>query len=153
MNKTILSVALLAVSGLFTACQTLPYQPYAREVKKKPTESGIIALKAEHRDEDRQKAQSMMSMNCGQKTVKVLEEGEVVTGTNTVASAQARNVRGTQDQQVGSLFGMPVLAKGQASGEDTTVSSATTQMKEWQISYECVAEATAAPSKKVKMKK
>lgn len=137
MKKALLPLLLVATAAAMFGCQTMPYQPYAREVKKRPGDGGQIALKTEHRDEDRQKATMLMNSNCGTKAVKVLEEGEVVTGTATNATQQARDVRGQQGQQVGTLFGMPVVSGAQAGGTDSSVSSTTTQLKEWQIVYEC----------------
>jgi hypothetical protein len=76
------SVAAGAIVFL-SACQTMPYQPYARNVKVEPQAGGVVALKLEHQDEDRAKAQSMMANNCAGNAVKVLEEGETVIGTET----------------------------------------------------------------------
>ena len=47
MAATAFSILVMA------GCQTMPYQPYAREVKRQPGNGGEIALKQEHRDEDR----------------------------------------------------------------------------------------------------
>ena len=71
------------------------YQPYARNVKKKPGKSGIIALKTEQRQEDQDLAKSMMSQNCGSQTAKIIEEGEVAIGTVTqgVKTSQAATKR------------------------------------------------------------
>ena len=41
------------------SCATV-YTPQARDVKRKPKVNGVIALNTTHRDEDRQKADSMM---------------------------------------------------------------------------------------------
>lgn len=123
---------------IISSCQTLPYQPYARDVKKKPQTNGIIALKAEHRDEDRAKADVMMRANCGSAPVKVIEEGEVVIGQESVTNANTSQQRGQESEQVGSFFGLPVMAGGKDPSQTTTAKVATTQVKEWQIHYECV---------------
>lgn len=121
-------------------CQTMPYQPYARDVKKKPQTGGTIALHSEHRDEDRAKATQMMSSTCGSNEVKVVEEGEVVVGQTTNTNANQNSNYGNK-QQVGTLFGMPVTSGSDAS-TNTNSTATTTQLKEWQITYECVAAAT-----------
>jgi len=131
-------IIIFFISSLFlTACQTMPYQPYARDVKKKPAQSGIIALKPEHRDEDRNKAQSMMQSNCGTLPVKVLEEGEVVVGQESTTDSNTTKNQGEKSSQVGSLFGLPLMSSGKDPSESTTAKVSTTQLKEWQISYEC----------------
>ncbi len=142
MKKIILSSALfLAVVG----CQTMPYQPYARDVKRKPKQGGLIALKLEHRDEDRAKAQTMMESNCNPAPVNVLEEGEVAVGQETKSSGNTSYDQGTKDQQVGTLFGLPLVSSGQKPSNSTETSSTTVAVKEWQISYECE---SSAPAKK-----
>lgn len=122
----------------FAACQTVPYQPYARDVKKKPAQNGVIALKAEHRDEDRTKATAMMSQNCGELPVKILEEGEVVIGQEQTTNSNTSKNAGESSSQVGSLFGIPVMSGGRDPSENTNSKVSTSQLKEWQISYECV---------------
>jgi len=139
MNLLKISFA-LAFLGI-VGCQTMPYQPYARDVKKKPQAGGVIALHTEHRDEDRAKATQMMSSNCGSSEVKVLEEGEVVVGQSTNTNANQNSNYGNK-QQVGTLFGLPVTSGSDAS-TNTNSTATTTQLKEWQINYECVAAATA----------
>lgn len=133
--KTILSKAILVLA--MSSCQTT-YNPYAREVKKLPKQKGTIALKSEHRPEDRQKAEGLMTSNCAPQGYNVLEEGEVVTGQQTKSNTNETN-RDDSRQEVGSLFGIPVVG-GQASGKESQQSSMTTQLKEWQISYECQTE-------------
>src|ERR1035437_9949065 len=111
MTKLMRFAVLLPLLAL-GACQTAPYQPYAREIKKKPGASGLIALKPEHRDEDRAKAQSMMDANCGTRAIKITEEGEVVVGTSTSSSAHETQRAGSEGSQVGSFFGMPITSGG-----------------------------------------
>jgi hypothetical protein len=126
-----------------TACQTMPYQPYAREVKKKPNAGGIVALKVENRDEDRQKAQLMMANTCGSSPVKVIEEGEVAVGQSTSSSAVKEQNAGSKPVNMGTLFGLPVTSGGANPNEETSTNSVTTALKEWQISYECEGKKTA----------
>lgn len=103
MKKILLSfTAILFVSS----CQTLPYQPYARDVKKKPAQNGVIALKAEHRDEDRAKATVMMQSNCGPTPVKVLEEGEVVIGQESTTNSTTSKNAGESSVSMGSFLGL-----------------------------------------------
>ena len=107
------------------------YQPYARNVKKRPGKSGIIALKPVHRMEDQNLAQTMMAQNCGSKVATILEEGEVKVGTVTqgVKTSQASTKR-----SAGKFFGIP-LTTGSGPSENTT--STTLEKKEWQITYKC----------------
>lgn len=131
-------VILIPLSLLLNACQSLPYQPYARNVKQKSNINGIIALKPEHRDEDRQKAMTMMQANCQALPVKIIEEGEVVIGQESTTNSNTSKSRGTGTQQVGSLFGIPMVAEGHDPSESTASKVLMTQVKEWQINYECV---------------
>ncbi len=126
---------LLALAAV--GCQTLPYQPYARDVKRKPMESGIVALKLEHRDEDRAKATEMMAANCGTKKPVILEEGEVVVGQTTQTNGNTDYHRGSSGKQVGSLFGMPITSGASNPGNSTSETATTNAIKEWQIAYNC----------------
>jgi hypothetical protein len=141
MTSRILSLAAMVL--VLAGCQAMPYQPYARDVKKKPQTSGVIALKTEHRDEDRQKAEGMMQSNCGQLPVKVLEEGEVAVGQTTTGNATETKDQGSAGTQAGSLFGIPLMTGQKDPSKNTATSSTTTNVTEWQISYECT-----TPSKK-----
>lgn len=124
----ILLTALLFV----TSCaDLLKYRPYARNVKKKPHRSGVIALKIEHRKEDRDLAMSYMKENCGRKKVEITDEGEVVIGTTTSSSTDS--YKGGK-KKVGSFFGIPVTSTSAGSEKST---STTLQQKEWQITYKC----------------
>ena len=51
-------------AALFSSCVTVPYRPQAREVKKLPGKGGIVALKSNHREEDRAFAEQKMENNC-----------------------------------------------------------------------------------------
>ena len=130
-------VYLVTVALFFTACQTMPYQPYARDVKRLPNQGGVIALKTEHRDEDRTKAESMMKKNCGNAAVKINEEGEVTVGQTTSGSAKETKDAGSDGLKLGSLFGVPVMSGASDPSKNTATTSTTTAVKEWQISYEC----------------
>lgn len=138
---------LILVSSMFvallTSCQSMPYQPYARDVKRKPNQNGIIALKVGHRDEDRQKATSMMATNCGSAKVNVIEEGEVVIGQESTTNSNTSKNAGSQGTQVGSFLGLPVVSGGVDPSESTTGKVSTTAVKEWQISYECLTKKSA----------
>lgn len=129
-------IAILAAAVLF-GCQTMPYQPYARDVKKMPNKGGIIALHTEHRDEDRAKADMMMKKNCGDTPVKITEEGEVAVGQTTTGNATETKDAGSQGQKVGSLFGMPIMSGAADPSKNTSSTTTTTAVKEWQIAYEC----------------
>ena len=132
--KTNKMISITSMLFALQACQTI-YVPQARDVKRKPHVGGVIALKTEHRDEDRQKADSIMKSNCGNLSIKILEEGEVVTGQETKTTGNETN-RDDSRSNVGSLFGIP-LTSGSAAGKETQQSATISQLKEWQISYEC----------------
>lgn len=136
--RNLVRICLPAALGLAVfGCQTVPYQPYARDVKKKPGKEGVIALRQENRPEDRALADKMMTQNCAGKEVKVLEEGEVVIGEKTKSSGSESHVPGQKSQTVGTLFGLPVTSGGRNSGTESSSESEKVQLKEWQISYEC----------------
>jgi hypothetical protein len=136
------AVALLAMVG----CQTMPYQPYARDVKKRPQAGGVVALKAEHRDEDKAKAFDMMKSNCGNEGYKVTEEGEVVVGQTTASTATENTDYG--GKKTGTLFGLPITSGSDKSASTNTVAS-TTQLKEWQMTYECLTSTDSEKDKAV----
>jgi hypothetical protein len=139
---------------LIVACATVPYEPYAREVKKKPREGGTIALKTEHRPEDRARADYLMSANCGTgASVNVAEEGEVVVGEKTSSSSNKHQQAARQES--GFTIGGIAFASGDGrpAGENTNTESSTTQLKEWHIAYNCVADAAPAKTKKSVSKK
>jgi hypothetical protein len=122
---------LLGFLMLSSCAGMMEYRPYARNVKRKPGKAGVVALRLEHRKEDRVLAKSMMKENCDTKKVSILDEGEVVIGTITNSSNQSRKGGSTQ---VASLFGIPVTS---SSADSQTSNSTTTQKKEWQMQYKC----------------
>jgi hypothetical protein len=138
-KEMISKIELKLVAGAFllclSACQTMPYQGQAREVKKKPKESGVISLKENFRDEDRAIAEMKMNNNCAPNAVRILEEGEAVVGQKVLTDSRDTH-RDNSQAQVGSLFGVPVMS-GDAGGKDSSSSSTTVALKEWQISYQC----------------
>ena len=135
MKTKNLLLATFATLGLLTSCQTVPYQGQARETKKKPQESGIITLKENFRDEDRQKAEEKMKTNCSPLMFRIVEEGEIVVGQK-IDTGTSETKRDDTRSEVGSLFGIPVIA-GENGGKDMNSSSTTTNLREWQISYVC----------------
>jgi len=147
------SVQALIVGAAFvlTGCQTVPYQGEARDVKRKPQEEGIVSIPLNFRDEDRNKATQKMQSNCAPGSYKVTEEGEVAVGQEVKSSAKETE-RASTKKQVGSLFGMPITS-GEAAGKDVSSSQTVTQIKEWQISYKCVAAATDTATGTAKAKK
>ena len=139
---------------VLASCVTMPYQPYAREVVKKPNTGGTIALKIEHRDEDRTKAMDIIQRNCGAHTFEIKEEGETVVGQSTTSNATENHQAGNQ-QTVGTFLGMPVTT-GTGPTTQTNTTATTTEIKEWRITYECVkpvANAATATSEKPAPKK
>jgi hypothetical protein len=153
--KIFLGLVILAIIG----CQSLPYQPYARDVKKRPQQSGLIALNLNHRTEDSALAHKMMSTNCGPLKVKVIEEGEVVIGEKTTSNSNQRYESGESDAYVGNFFGMPVVSSGKDPATKTSSEASRVQIKEWQINYECeddiknTASSDISNSKQQKIKK
>lgn len=148
MLLTPLYVVLLFSVG----CATLPYEPYARVVKVRTAQGGTIALHSEHRTEDRAKADTMMMTNCGTNaSPQVMEEGEMVVGEKTDSSTQQSN-----NYHSNPAFKVGALTFGSTPSNTTTGSSFTTQLKEWHITYQCVANTSddAAPvAKRTKKKK
>lgn len=142
-NKVLLGSAILFA---FVGCQTVPYQPYARLVKKRPGDGGVIAVTMAHQAEDMPKANEMMAQNCGEGNYKVTEEGEVVVGSTTEGTASQTHDAGRPGQQVGTLFGMPVTSGGRDASNNTRTQTTTSAVKEWQITYECKGAAAAAPA-------
>jgi hypothetical protein len=134
-------LTLTGISILFmVGCQTAPYQGEARDVKRKPQTEGIVAIKMNHRDEDRQKADEKMKSNCAPYPVQVLEEGEVAIGETTKTDGKETNRASTESST--RFLGMN-LASGEASGKNVSSSATTTKVKEWQISYKCERKPTA----------
>ncbi len=141
---------LLGLSVLFTlaSCATGPYKPYAREVKKKPGVEGTISLKTNHVPEDRTYAESLMAKNCGQGTVNIVEESEVVVGTTTTSNANSHQERETTGYE---MKGFKFMKPTERDVDHTTVSSTSTSLKEWHINYTCktaTAPAAAPAAKK-----
>ena len=137
---------LLAVTGLFamTACQTVPYQGEARDVKRRPQEGGVVAIARKFRPEDRTKADEAMRSNCAPNGFKIVEEGEVTTGQEVTGNTRETN-RANTETQVGSLWGIPITS-GDRGGKDSQTSSVSRDIKEWQISYNCEKPAAVTPA-------
>jgi hypothetical protein len=129
--KNIILLATIVGAILLTGCADLfKYKPYAREVKRKSSEGGVIALKADYRDEDRALADTLMKRTCGAETIRVTEEGEVAVGTATSGGSSSRKGEKSQTRFAGLNF--------DTSTDDTTQStSQTTELREWRINYEC----------------
>ncbi len=130
-------IALLLLAMTISACQTVPYQGQARDVKRRPGDGGVVVIKVDHRPEDRGVAEQKMRSNCGGLEVRIESEEEVVVGQKTEGSSRDTK-READKHQVGTLFGVP-LVSGDAGGVDSQTSTTTTQLKEWQIVYKCVA--------------
>ena len=125
--------ALLAVAS----CATQPYQGQARNVKMKPGQGGVVAISPDNRSEDRTKAEQIMAQTCSGKTVKVLEEGEVVVGQTTTSSGSDSYHAGTEEHKTGRLFGMDLMSGGEDPSVHKQTVTETTTKKEWQITYSC----------------
>ena len=116
-------------------CVTLPYEPQAREVKRRPTNGGVIALNLSHRQEDRARADIMMKSNCGNLDVQVAEEGEVVVGERLEATTD-KHAKTTTN-----AFTLGGFSFGNEKPTETTTTNSV-QVKEWQIAYNCIASTT-----------
>lgn len=133
--KILTFVIAMGALSLLAGCQTIPYQGQARHVTVKPQKEGVVSIPVQARDEDRAKAEAVMSKNCQPLQAQVLEEGEVAVGTKTDSTARD-TTRASNERKVGSLFGIP-LVTGDAGGKDTSGSATVTSLKEWHISYKC----------------
>lgn len=140
--RNLISSGIFIGSIFMVGCQTIPYQGQARDIKRRPSEHGVIGIPLNFRDEDRAKAENKMKGNCGQLAYKIMEEGEVVVGQETKTSGKETD-RASSERKVGSLFGIPVTS-GEAGGKNTESSQVTTSVKEWQISYKCMAKSGGA---------
>ncbi len=131
-GKKLITLSCLSSLVLLNSCAGMfKYRPYARNVKKRPGNSGVVALRLDHRNEDRDLAKSFMKENCEGKKVSVKDEGEVVIGTVTNSNSEASK---GSSVKMGSLFGIPVSSSNPDSSSSSTT---TTQKKEWQINYIC----------------
>ncbi len=134
--KCQITILWIALTAIFTGCQTMPYQGQARDVKKRNGQGGVIAIPINHRNEDRQVADEKMRSNCGASTVQIKEEGEVVTGSKSTQNNRSTNRDDTRRNE-GTFLGMNVIS-GDAGGVDSKTETMTEAVKEWQLSYECV---------------
>ncbi len=128
-------LAILTSAIALTACQTVPYQGQAREVKRKTGHGGVIAIPLNSREEDRKVATAKMNEACGQSEYRILEETEVVVGTKSTSNARNTN-RDDSRRDEGRFLGIN-LVSGEAGGTDSKVETATEAVKEWQMTYEC----------------
>ncbi len=139
-------IALLSLVLILVSCAQGPYKPYAREVKKKPGMTGVIALKTDHVPEDRSYADTLMSRNCGDSTVTIVEEGEVEVGETTASNSTAEKHNASAFKFGGINFTDPAKT-------NTATTATTTKLREWQINYNCTAVAKAtAPKGAIKKK-
>lgn len=136
MKKYLLMGCAVAMA-MMTGCQTAPYKPYARDVKKKAQQGGVVALKPEHQDEDRKKAEEMMAKTCTPLAFKIVDEGEVVVGQETKTKGNTSYNQGSEGESMGSLFGMKVMSGKKDPSQSSESASSTVQLKEWQINYAC----------------
>jgi hypothetical protein len=137
MRRIVSFCSISAIGLLLNGCATVPYQGQAHDIKRRPQEEGVVGIPVKFRDEDRAKAEQHMQSNCGQLPYKILEEGEVAIGEETKTNGKETD-RASNQRKVGSIFGMPVVS-GEAAGKNTESSQVTTSVKEWQISYKCLA--------------
>lgn len=145
MKFTAQVLLLASFALIYSGCQTVPYEGQARDVKRKPQEEGVIAIPTNYKDEDRSKAVQKMQSNCTPGVYKILEEGEVTVGQETKSSGRETDRASTE--KTGSLFGIPIVS-GEAKGKNTESSQVTTSLKEWQISYRCLAQSSVGKKSK-----
>lgn len=138
----------IAILMIFGGCQTVPYEGQAHDIKRKPQEEGVVGIPLNFKDEDRNKAEIRMKSNCNPGPYKIVEEGEVAIGQETKSTGKETD-RKNREYDVGKLFGVP-LVSGDAGGKNTENSQLVTSVKEWQISYKCVATSTPPTAKPVK---
>jgi hypothetical protein len=130
-----MKIALWFFLLVLAGCAAAPPPPaYAREVKRKPLASGVIALHQAPTPGDRKLADSMMKTNCGESPVRVLEEGEVDIGEH--AEGESHKDKGQKEEK---WFGI-IPVKDEKPDQNKT-STNTTKLKEWQIVYECSSKA------------
>jgi hypothetical protein len=139
MSRTL---ALVIVAAFAASCTQLPYKPYAREVKKKPSVSGVIALKPDHVPEDRTYADSLMKRNCGENAITIAEEGEVEIGQKTVSN----ETQTKEDREDMNWNGVKFYNPAE---KNTSKTSSVESIKEWHINYNCSSVATTEVPKKV----
>lgn len=137
------SASLFALLAL-CACQ-MAYVPQARDIKRKPKNGGVIGIPVSQRSEDRQKAEELMSRNCAPLPYSVVDEGETVVGQETKSTASETNRDDTRRNE-GNFLGMALIS-GSNAGKETSQSSVTTQLKEWQITYNCEADKQVSTKK------
>lgn len=134
-NVNTFKLAIVTSALALAACQTVPYQGQAREVKRKSGRGGVIAIPVNSREEDRKVATAKMDDACGEFAVRILEETEVVVGTKSTSNARNTN-RDDSRRDEGRFLGIN-LVSGEAGGTDSKVETATEAVKEWQMTYEC----------------
>jgi hypothetical protein len=118
------------LSGCSVLEDFFKYKPSARQVSKSLA-GGVISLKIEHQEEDKNLAEKMMNSHCSTGKFSIVSEGEVVVGsmTNQLTTVEAANKKKKKG-----LFGMTYT-----EGHDGALqsSSETIQKKEWHITYSC----------------
>lgn len=129
-------IILMSVIPL-ASCQMFQYQPYAKDVKKKPNQGGVVAMRSGFRDEDRMKAESMMQRNCSPLRYVILEEGETVIGQSTSTSGNESYDEGAEGKKVGSFLGAPIMSGAKDPSKSMNSQSTVTNLTEWQIQYKC----------------
>jgi hypothetical protein len=142
MKKIVFKLTLMSY---LCACQTM-YIPQARDIKRKPKSGGVIGIPLAQRAEDRSRAEELMKHNCQPLLPIVIDEGETVVGQETRSSISETN-RDDSRRNHGEFLGMALIS-GSNSGKESSQSSITTQLKEWQIVYNCESEKTVPTSKK-----
>ena len=129
MRRSIFASA-VAYCLIMSGCVSMPYEPYARQVKNAPGKGGVIAMHLGYKPEDKQRALGMMADNCGSKKPEVTEEGEVVVGQTTKTNDN-HYYNGNQNQdRSGFFFAQPTA--------QTASQSSVVQDKEWQLTYKCL---------------
>ncbi len=130
----------LLCGALLAACGSV------RPVKRTQY-GGRLALEGD-RSKAMEAAHKEMAAHCGPGNYTIIEEGEVVIGTDTFARSDTNYGEDTAYAEGTSTSGNSSATAGGAStrgGSSTTAQQSTRDAKEWQIEYQCGGAPAAPP--------
>ncbi|MBX7058977.1 MAG: hypothetical protein K1X75_12995 [Leptospirales bacterium] len=131
IQRISLFLALLAAS-VTAGCAS------ARMVSVQPGAGGTIGIGGGflQRDDARANANAMMATNCGNKSPRIVSEGEVVVGQTSSGSSQTSGQSTTN--AAGVRVGNVGVGQRRTDSQSQTVSNLTTRdITEWRIDYVC----------------
>jgi hypothetical protein len=108
-------------------------------VVKRTQYGGVIALQGD-RAKAMEQAHKEMSMHCGVQNYSIIQEGEEVIGTDTVAQSDTNYGEDTAYAEGTSTSGNSSSTAGGSStrgGSSTSASSSTRDAVEWRVHYQC----------------